>query len=77
MTSLFHYAYHLGSLIIWKLRVYSERGHPVEPLPPQLLPTVPHVTFSIFNMAIPNIIAWAAVIGVFFLAAWARLPKIF
>jgi len=47
------------------------------PLPSQLLPTVPHVTFSIFNMAIPNIIAVATVIGVFFLAAWARLPKIF
>ena len=49
----------------------------MEPLPPQLLPTVPHVTFSIFNLAIPNIIAWATVAIVFFLAAWARLPRIF
>lgn len=49
----------------------------MEPLPPQLLPTVPHVTFSIFNMAIPNIIAVATVVCVFFLAAWARLPRIF
>jgi hypothetical protein len=49
----------------------------MELLPPQLLPAVPHVTFSIFNMAIPSIIAWATVIIVLFLAAWARLPRIF
>jgi len=46
-------------------------------LPPEMLSTVPHVTFSIFNLAIPNIIAWATVIIIFFVAVWLRLPKIF
>jgi hypothetical protein len=46
-------------------------------LPPEMLSTVPHVTFSIFNLAIPNIIAWVIVIAVFFVAVWLRLPKIF
>jgi len=46
-------------------------------LPPEMLSTVPHVTFSIFNLSIPNIIAWATVIVIFFIAAWLRLPKIF
>jgi hypothetical protein len=49
----------------------------VEPLPPELLPVVPHVVFGIFNLAIPNIIAWGVVIGAVLLAAWARLPKFF
>ena len=49
----------------------------MDKLAPEMLPAVPHVTFWIFNLAIPNIIAWAAVIGVFFIAAWCRLPKIF
>ncbi|MGA2284668.1 MAG: hypothetical protein ABSG55_00160 [Dehalococcoidia bacterium] len=46
-------------------------------LPTQLLPAVPHVAFSIFNLAIPNIGAWAAVLAVFVAAAWIRLPRIF
>lgn len=49
----------------------------MEPLPPELLPTVPHVVFGIFNLAIPNIIAWGVVLGAVLLAAWARLPKFF
>jgi hypothetical protein len=49
----------------------------MEKLPTELLPTVPHVTFLIFNLAIPNIIAWTTVIIIFFVAAWFRLPKIF
>ena len=49
----------------------------MEPLPPELLRTVPHVTFCVFNLAIPNIIVWAVLILDFVLAAWARLPKIF
>jgi hypothetical protein len=47
------------------------------PLPPETLPTVPYVAFGVFNMAIPNIIAVAVVVIVFFAAAWRRLPKIF
>jgi hypothetical protein len=46
-------------------------------LPPQMLPAVPHIAFSIFNFAIPNIFAWVTVFALVLLAAWARLPKIF
>ena len=46
-------------------------------LPPEMLPAVPHATFLIFNLAIPNIIAWGTVIIIFLVAAWLRLPKIF
>jgi hypothetical protein len=46
-------------------------------LSPELLPTVPHITFGIFNLAIPNIIAWLAIIVIVVAAAWARLPKFF
>jgi hypothetical protein len=48
----------------------------MQPLPPELLPPVQHVIFGIFNLAIPNILAWLTVVVVFFLSAWARLPKI-
>jgi hypothetical protein len=44
-------------------------------LPTQMLPAVPHVAFSIFNFAIPTIIAIAVVIVAFFLGAWARIPR--
>jgi hypothetical protein len=44
-------------------------------LPPELLSPVPHVTFGIFNLAIPDIIAWITVIVIFVAAAWVRLPK--
>jgi hypothetical protein len=46
-------------------------------LPPEMLSTAPHVTFSIFNLAIPNILAWVTVIIIFCVAVWLRLPKIF
>lgn len=49
----------------------------MQPLPPEMLPAVPHVAFSIFNFAIPNIIAWAVAIILVLITAWARLPKIF
>jgi hypothetical protein len=49
----------------------------VEELPPEALRTVPHIAFSIFNLAIPDIIVWAVLIVVFLVAAWARLPKFF
>jgi hypothetical protein len=48
----------------------------VEPLPPELLRTVSHVTFWVFNLGIPNIIVWGVLILGFVLACWARLPKI-
>ena len=46
-------------------------------LPPELLSPVQHITFGIFNLAIPDIIAWIAVIVIFVAAAWVRLPKFF
>ncbi len=49
----------------------------MQELPPQLLPAVPHISFSIFNLAIPNILAWITVIGLVLIAAWARLPRLF
>jgi hypothetical protein len=49
----------------------------MEPLPPQMLPAVRHVTFGIFNLAVPNVMAWLTLTGAFFAAAWARLPRIF
>jgi hypothetical protein len=47
------------------------------PLPPEALPAVPHIVFSFFNLAIPNLIAWGAVIVLFVAASWARLPRFF
>ena len=49
----------------------------MEDLPPETLSVVPHVTFLIFNLTIPNIIAWIVIVASVFLASWARLPKIF
>jgi hypothetical protein len=44
-------------------------------LPPELLPPVPHVSFGIFNLAVPDIAAWIIVVVIFIAAAWIRLPK--
>jgi hypothetical protein len=44
-------------------------------LPVQMLQAVPHVTFSIFNFAIPTIIAFAVLIFLFLAGAWARIPR--
>jgi hypothetical protein len=49
----------------------------MELLPTQMLQAVPHVTVGIFNLAIPNLIAWAILIGLLLLASWARMPKVF
>jgi hypothetical protein len=48
----------------------------VESLAPNLHPAVPHVDFSVFNLAIPNIIAYVVLVVLFLLAIWLRLPKI-
>ena len=54
------------------------KGGPiVDVLPTQLLPAVPHIHFSIFNLAIPNLAAWVALIIAFGAAAWLRLPSFF
>ena len=42
-----------------------------------MLPTTPYIAFSIFNFAIPNIVAWVLAFSLVLLASWARLPKIF
>ena len=49
----------------------------MEPLPAQALPAVPHVTFSIFNLAVPNVVAWALVFAIVLVAARLRLPRLF
>ena len=46
-------------------------------LPTQLLPAVPHLTAGIFNIGIPNLIAWILVVVIFFAGAWVRLPRFF
>jgi hypothetical protein len=46
-------------------------------LPTELLPAVPYVQFSIFNLAIPNIAAWGVLLLTFAVAAVARFPRIF
>ena len=55
----------------------TRRLSQMDQLPPAMLPATPHIAFWIFDLAIPNIIAWLVVITIFFVAAWARLPKIF
>jgi hypothetical protein len=47
------------------------------PLPPEALPAVPHIVFSFFNLAIPDLIALVVVIVLFVAAIWARLPRFF
>lgn len=39
------------------------------------MPAVPHVVFGIFNLGIPNIVLWVAVIVVFLVGTRARMPK--
>lgn len=39
-------------------------------------PTAAHVAFGWFNLAWPNIAFWIAVIFVFFVFAWARIPLV-
>ncbi len=50
----------------------------MNPLPPELLPGVPHFFFTLFKIpftvAYPNLVFWIVVIVVFVLAAVVRLP---
>jgi hypothetical protein len=41
----------------------------------QVLSTVHHLRFLIFDWSLPNVIMGVIVIALFFLGAWARLPK--
>jgi hypothetical protein len=56
---------------------FRKRRLAVGALPTELLPTVPHIQFSIFNLAIPDIAVWAVLLSVFAVALWARLPRVF
>ena len=47
----------------------------MEALPTRLLSVLPHIKFLIFNITIPNLIMELLLLAVFFLAAWARLPR--
>ena len=49
----------------------------MELLPPQMLPSVPSVSFSVFHLALPNVVAWVLVVVIVLVAARTRLPKIF
>lgn len=41
----------------------------------ETLPVVPHIVFGIFDLAIPDLIFWVAVIVAFFAGCWARIPN--
>ncbi|MGD0725892.1 MAG: hypothetical protein ABSB63_10055 [Spirochaetia bacterium] len=47
----------------------------MEDLPAQLLPVTLHLDFSIFKIALPNLIVGIVLIVIFFAAAWGRLPR--
>jgi hypothetical protein len=47
----------------------------MEQLPAQLLSVTTHFDFSIFKIALPNLIVGLVLIVIFFAAAWARLPR--
>jgi hypothetical protein len=47
------------------------------PLPPETLPAVPHIVFSFFNLAVPDLVAVVVVFVLFVAASWARLPRFF
>lgn len=49
----------------------------MDPLPAQMMPTVSRLTFGIFNLAIPNLIAWGTIGVVFAAAIWLRIPSLF
>jgi len=48
----------------------------VQLLPTQLLSAAPHVVFGVFDLALPNLVAWALVDMTLLLAAWLRLPRL-
>lgn len=41
----------------------------------ETLPVVPHIVFGIFDLAIPDLIFWVAVLFAFFAGCWARMPN--
>ena len=49
------------------------------PAAPELLPGVPHFTFTLlrvpFTVAWPNLVAWIVVVAAVVAGAWARLPR--
>lgn len=49
----------------------------MQPLPAQMLPAVRHVNFGIFDLALPDIVAWILVFAIVLIVAGMRLPKFF
>ena len=50
----------------------------MDQLPAQLLPVTTHFDFSIFKIALPNLIVGIVIIVIFFAAAWystAAIPR--
>ncbi|HVC19195.1 MAG TPA: hypothetical protein VNE16_03890 [Vicinamibacterales bacterium] len=46
-------------------------------LPPDALPAVPHLAWSVFNLAIPNLVAWLVVLVALVAGLSTRLPRVF
>lgn len=46
----------------------------MQSLPTQLLAAVPHLRFGVFDLALPNLVAWGLVDVALLVAAWGRLP---
>jgi hypothetical protein len=47
----------------------------MEDLPAQLQAATIHFDFSIFKISLPNFIVGLVLVAIFFIAAWARLPR--
>jgi protein-S-isoprenylcysteine O-methyltransferase Ste14 len=53
----------------------EQEAQAMEDVSSQVLPAVHHLKFLIFDWSLPNVIMGVIVIALFFLGAWARLPK--
>jgi hypothetical protein len=59
----------------WNILNSPKEVQLMEDVSSQVLPTVHHLRFLIFDWSLPNVIMGVIVIALFFLGAWARLPK--
>ena len=59
----------------WNILNSPKEVQLMEDVSSQVLPAVHHLRFLIFDWSLPNVIMGVIVIALFFLGAWARLPK--
>ena len=59
----------------WNILNSPKEVQLMEDVSSQVLPAVHHLRFLIFDWSLPNVIMGIIVIALFFLGAWARLPK--